>query len=158
MVAKTSHSNPGWLARLLKVFEKAKASELAVGYPAGKSAGIKYPDGTQVAFVAAVNNYGSTSRGIPARPFMTEGAVDAVKVTRPIIEALVPAMNRGKITAEGILEEMGPHAVGAIQDKIKDGAWEPNAQATVALKGSAKPLMGTTGLLRSSITYVVRKG
>jgi hypothetical protein len=37
---------------------------------AGFLASAKYPDGTQVALVAAVQEYGSPANGIPPRPFM----------------------------------------------------------------------------------------
>jgi phage gpG-like protein len=109
-----------------------------------------------VAFVAAVNNFGSASRNIPARPFMTESAAPALKATAPVAAIMVKAVNRGKATVEQALQEMGPFAVGAFQTTITDTAWVPNAARTVREKQSAKPLIDT-GLLRSSLTFVVRK-
>lgn len=147
--------NPGWLEKLVKRY--GERAELAIGWPASTSAvGIKYPDGTQVAFVAAVNNFGSASRNIPARPFMTESAAPALKATAPVAAIMVKAVNRGKATTEQALQEMGPFAVGAFQTTITDTAWVPNAARTVREKQSAKPLIDT-GLLRSSLTFVVRK-
>jgi hypothetical protein len=44
------------------------ASQLKVGFLEGAS----YPDGTSVAMVAAINNFGAPSKGIPPRPFFTK--------------------------------------------------------------------------------------
>lgn len=49
--------NPGWLKKLLQRYENDAV--LAVGYPATETGGIKYPDGTSVIMVAAVNNFGA---------------------------------------------------------------------------------------------------
>lgn len=147
--------DPSWLKRLLKRYESD--SVLAIGYPASETGGLRYPDGTSVILVAAVNNFGSASRGIPARPFMTEGADPAIKATAPIAEALIPALNAGKATVEDILKEMGPFAEAAFKEKITEGPWEPNAQSTIDAKGSDRPLIGEQGLLRNSLTHVVRK-
>lgn len=146
--------DPGWLKRLLQRYRND--SVLAIGYPASETGGIAYPDGTPVVLVAAVNNFGSSSRGIPARPFMSEGAEPAIAATAPIAEALIPALNAGKATVENILGEMGPFAEAAFKEKITQGPWEPNSEQTIAEKGSSKPLLDT-GLLRNSLTHVVRK-
>ena len=69
---------------------------------------------------------------------------------------MIKAINRGKATVEQALQEMGPFAVGAFQSTITDATWVPNAPRTVREKQSAKPLIDT-GLLRSSLTFVVRK-
>lgn len=156
-MVRQHHANPGWLERLRKKYAGPEA-QLAIGWPKGTSAtGVAYPDGTQVALVAAVNNFGSASRGIPARPFLTEGAVLAVKETTPIAEALIPAMNAGKIDRAGILKHMGPVAVDAVKGKLTDGPWEALSPATEKAKGSTRPLIDT-GLMRNSITYIVREG
>jgi len=148
-------SNPGWLKKLLARWKDAP--ELAIGWPTGTNAvGIKYPDGTPVVLVAAVNNFGSQSRGIPARPFMTESAAPAVEATKPIAAALMPAVNSGKATLAEVLQRMGPFAVGAFQQTIVSGNWVANSPVTIARKDSAQPLVDTA-LMRQSRTFVVRK-
>lgn len=154
-MVKTKQKNPGWLDKLLKRY--SEESVLAVGYPVGTSGvGTKYPDGTPVLLVAAVNNYGSQSRGIPARDFMNQGAVPAVEKTNPIKATLIPALNAGKISKEQILEHMGQPAADAFKDIILTGKYVENKAATIARKGSAQPLTNT-GLLRQTLTYAVRK-
>lgn len=147
------HSNPGWLEKLLVRYRNE--AELAIGWPRGDAASIRYPDGTPVVLVAAVNHFGSETNGIPSRPFMTEAAEPAVKATQPVAAIMIRKVNQGKATIEQALSEMGPYAQGAFQTTITDGAWIANAPATIAAKQSAKPLIDT-GLMRSSLTWVVR--
>lgn len=154
MSVEIRQKDPGWLKRLLRRYQND--SVLAIGYPASETGGLAYPDGTPVILVAAVNNFGSATRGIPARPFMIEGAEPAIEATAPIAAALMPALNAGKATPEDILKEMGPFAEAAFKEKLTEGPWEPNATSTATKKGSSKPLVDT-GLLRNSLTHVVRK-
>lgn len=154
MTAKVIQKNPGWLAKLLRRYEGKDV--LAVGYPASETGGIQYPDGTPVILVAAVNNYGSQSMGIPARPFMQEGSVAALSGDAGKVAAeLVPLLNQGKITVKEILRQMGPYAEASFKGVFTGVAWTPNADYTIKKKGSAQPLIDT-GLLRNSLTHVVR--
>lgn len=154
VAALVRRKDPGWLKRLLRRYESGPV--LAVGFPVGTNGvSIKYPDGTPVLMVAAVNQFGSVSRGIPQRDFMTPGAVKAVDATRPIAEALVPALNAGKTTAADILTKMGPFAAASFQDAVTELRDPPNAQATIDAKGSDNPLIDT-GLMRQSLTWAVR--
>ena len=155
MSARVVQKNPGWLDRLLKRYKDE--SVLAVGYPASETGGIKYPDGTPVTLVAAANNFGSQSRGIPARPFMEAGAQAALAGDAGKVAAeLVPLLNEGKITIEEILKQMGPFAEASFKEVFTGVEWEPNAESTIEAKGSAQPLIDTA-LLRNSLTHVVRK-
>ena len=154
MSVEIRQKNPGWLKKLLKRYQSD--SVLAVGYPASETGSIRYPDGESVIMVAAVNSFGSASRGIPPRPFMTEGAEPALEATAPIAAALIPALNAGRATVEDILKDMGPFAEAAFKEKLTAGPWESNSEFTVQQKGSSTPLIDT-GLLRNSLTHAVRK-
>lgn len=146
--------NPGWLKDLQKRYKSRK--QLAIGYPIGtKGTSTNYPDGTSVLLVAAANNFGAPSRGIPARDFMDKGAVSALEKTGPIAEALIPALNAGKITMDQVLAKLGPVAVAAFQQAIIDFDEPPNAPSTIAAKGSSNPLVDT-GLLNQTLTHIVR--
>lgn len=154
MVMVVKRRDPRWLDRLLKRY--ANGPVLALGWPTGSQAqSLRYPDGTSVVLVAAVNQFGSISRGIPQRDFLTPGNLKALEVTQPITTALVPALNAGKITVSGILTKMGPFAQGAVQDTIRDFTTPGNSERTIARKGDDNPLEDT-GLMRQSLTWVVR--
>ncbi len=156
MTVQVIQENPGWLQALAKQYKDK--SELALGYPIGTEAvGLSYPDGTELLDVAAVNNFGSTSKGIPARPFMTEGIVPAIEKTSPIGERLMPKLNDGKITKKQLLKTMGPVAQAEFQKAITELSEPENSQSTIDAKGSSNPLIDT-GLLQQSFTHAVREG
>jgi hypothetical protein len=155
VTAKVVQKNKGWLQKLLKSYDTKEV--LAVGYPASKAGGVRYPDGTPLTLVAAVNQYGSQSMGIPARPFMTEGARAAISGEAGSIAAeLVPLLNKGKITPAQILKEMGPFAESSFKGVFTGVAWTPNADYTILKKGSSQPLIGEFGWLRNLLTFEVR--
>lgn len=154
MTVEIRQSNPGWLEALKSRYKDK--SELAMGYPKGsESAGLSYPDGTELLTVAAANNYGVKSKNIPARPFMTEGADPAIEKTAPIAERLMPKLNDGTITKEQLLKTMGPVAQAEFQKAITELDEPENAPETIRRKGSSNPLVDT-GLLQQSFTYAVR--
>ena len=154
MSVKIEQKNPGWLERLKKRYKDNKV--LAIGYPKGTSGtSTMYPDGQPVVLVAATNNFGSKSRGMPARPFMTLAAEPALKAVSPFQEKAVKSLNEGKTTKEKILDISGSIAVGIFQDTITQLSTPANAESTIKAKKSSNPLIDT-GLMRQTLTYVVR--
>lgn len=146
--------NPGWLEDLQKKYKSNK--QLAIGYPIGTTGtSTKYPDGTPVLLVAAANNFGAPSRGVPARDFMDQGAVRALEKTGPITAALIPKVNAGGMTLEQLLDTLGPVAVAEFQQTIVDFDDPANSDATIKAKGSSNPLVDTS-LMNQTLTHIVR--
>ena len=108
-------------------------------------------DGTLVALVAALNNYG-TGR-IPPRPFFNL-AIDKNKKKWP--HNLGVALARYDFDAAKALALLGQEVVEEIQQEIRDMFDPPNAPSTIARKGFDKPLIETSTMLKSP-TYLVRK-
>ena len=155
MSVKIKQKNPNWLKELLA--RHRTNEQLAIGYPVGTSGtSTKYPDGTSVLMVAAANNFGVPSRGLPARDFMSQGAVRALEKTAPLAAALVKRVNRGEITTKQMMDKLGPVAVAEFQQTIVDIDSPANAASTVAAKGSSNPLVDT-GLMTQTLTHVVRR-
>ncbi len=154
MSVTIKQKNPNAIADVLKRYRNNK--QLAVGYPIGTDGvSTKYPDGTPVLLVAAANNFGAPSRGIPARDFMDQGGVRALEKTGPIAAELVKQLNAGDITIDQLLETLGPVAVAEFQQTIIDISDPPNAPSTVEEKKSSNPLVDT-GLMNQSLTHIVR--
>jgi hypothetical protein len=125
----------------------------------------KYEDGTPVAYVATIQEFGAPSQGIPARPFM-----------RPTIEAKqaewsglarqgAAAMIEGKQTGEQVLEIIGLKAAGDIRRTISQVNSPALAPATIAARmgqradkktvgNLTKPLVDT-GTLLNAVTSAV---
>ena len=65
----------------------------------------------------------------------------------------------GKNISPG-LEKVGMEGQNIARDWFTNPSnnWAPNAKSTIDKKGSDRPLIGETGHLRGSITYVVKDG
>ena len=153
MTAKTTRTNKDYIKDLVKRYQNDVT--LAAGIPVGsKSASIAYPDGTELLDVAVTNNFGTDK--VPRRDYMTPGGQNAVKKTAPIAKQQVLRINMDEQTVEGALKIMGPVAQAEMSLAVRDLRTPPNAERTIAEKGSDNPLVDT-GLLQQSQTWVVRR-
>lgn len=64
----------------------------------------------------------------------------------------------GTLPAKQALGIVGEQAVGDVKRKIRTLRTPPNAESTIAAKGSSNPLIGVPGRLRASIKKKVVKG
>lgn len=98
---------------------------------AGFLEGETYPDGTSVATVAAINNYGAPAAGIPPRPFMT----NMVQKNAPAWGGeLLSLYKRTGGDVEKTLALMGANMAGQIRQSIVDMNEPANSPATNLLK------------------------
>ena len=119
-----------------------------VGVPAGR----KEKDGTPVAMVAAVHEFGSPSQGIPERPFLRV-SIEANKPKYAKISAAgLRQILRGKSSTDAVLAVMGEAAVGDVKQRIRSGDFTPLKPATIKRKGSSRPLIDT-GQMEQSIAW-----
>jgi hypothetical protein len=137
---------------------EAKLRELArmVAKPATLRVGFlenaKYPDGTPVAMIAAIQDFGAPGVGIPPRPFF-RNMIAAKKDEWPAaIAALLKAKN---LDAEKALLAAGDAIAGQLRQSIIDTNEPPLAPSTVARKGFDKPLIDT-GHMLNSVDYEVK--
>lgn len=125
-----------------------KASKVEVGFMADAT----YPDGTQVALVATVQEFGSASRNIPPRPFF-RNMIAAHKDGWPATAGRLLIDNN--FDAEKTLSQLGEGIKGQLQEAITTFSGVPLAPGTVQRKGSAKQLVDT-GQMLSSVDYRVK--
>jgi hypothetical protein len=111
-----------------------------------------YPDGTSVPMVAAVNEFGAPSRGIPPRPFFRTMVTQNSPAWGPALGGLVKNFGYDATKA---LEAMGQGISGQLRKSIQDTNSPPLAQSTIDRKGSAKPLVDTGHMLQS-IDYDIK--
>lgn len=127
----------------------------------------KYPDGTSVAYVASIHEFGYPEGGIPARSFMRSTAMESSKQWTLAFGRGVKAIASGTFNADQVMESVTLLAVGDIKKKISEIQSPPLAPATIAarrrryknkaLTGNlTKPLVDTS-LMVSSITNVVER-
>lgn len=119
-----------------------KAAKLRVGFLEGAT----YPDGTSVALVAAVQEFGAPSRGIPPRPFF-RNMIAEKSAEWP--EAAARLLEANDYDAEKTLGQVGEGIAGQLRQSIVDTNDPPLAQATARQKGFDKPLVDTGHMLNS---------
>lgn len=113
----------------------------------------RYQNGAYVADIAVIQEFGSQSGKIPARPFVEFAMVKARKQVARIYEDLYSA------PVDSLHSLIGEVVKGEIQNSIVSGPWRPNAPSTQLAKarkgntgGSPKPLIDT-GHMRQSVTW-----
>lgn len=106
----------------------------------------KYPDGTPVAMIAAIQNYGAPKVGIPPRPFFSNMVAEKSPEWPAAIAALLKAND---LDAVKTLDQTGAAIEGQLRQSIVDTNEPPLAQSTIRRKGHDKPLVATGHLLNS---------
>lgn len=126
----------------------SKASSVDVGFLEGAT----YPDGTSVPMVAAIQEFGAPSVGIPPRPYF-RGMIASKSEEWP--KAVAGLLKANDFDAQKTLEQTGAAVKGQLQQSIVDFVGVPLAPATIAAKGSDKQLVDTGHMLQS-VDYRVK--
>ena len=128
------------LAELARKLTSAKTVRI------GFLEGATYPNGTPVAMVAAINEYGAPSRGQPPRPFFRR-MIAAKRAEWPKAIANLLKANNGDV--HRTLSQTGEAIAGQLKQSIVDLTDPPLAPSTIARKGFDKPLIDTGHMLQS---------
>ena len=112
----------------------------------------RYPDGTPVAMVAAIQEFGAPRAGIPPRPYF-RNMIAAKKGEWPT--AIAKFLKDNNNDAVRTLNDLGELVAGQLRQSIRDTNDPPLAPATIARKGFSKPLVDT-GRMLNSISYEVQ--
>ena len=150
-MAETKVKDLGW-RRIRKEMKLANTRHVAVGILAKDA---KDPTDTAASLleVATWNHFGTGT--IPARPFIV-GAMEAHGTSiKKLQRRLWKGVSEGKLTTQAALEILGVKARDISVKSINDREYEPNADRTVASKGSSTPLVDT-GQLKGAIAFEVR--
>lgn len=131
-----------------------KNSAVYVGLPKGAGS---YEDGTPIAVIGAVQEFGSADGHIPERSFLRVPLRANVALFNKIMRELLPQVVDGQMTMRQLMESVGARGAAVSQEAISAGIAPANAPSTIARKGSSTPLVDT-GFMRQQITYVVEEG
>lgn len=132
----------------------AKKLDKAGTVRAGFLEDATYPDGTNVAMIAAIQNFGAPGAGIPARPFFTNVVANGKHAWPVVIAKIAKGANYdGKLT----MNRFGEYLVSQIQQSIRDTNEPALTPATIEAKGFAKPLIDTSVMINSAAYEVDEK-
>jgi hypothetical protein len=106
----------------------------------------RYPDGTPVGMVAAIQDFGAPRAGIPPRPFFRNMIATKHGEWPKAIAALLKTHHYDVAAA---LDEAGAAIAGQLRQSIVDTNSPPLKPATIRRKGFAKPLVDTGHMLNS---------
>ena len=135
--------------KYFRELKKMTDMEIQVGFQSDQ----KYEDGTSIAQVAAVNEFGASD--IPERPFMRQSFENHEGELQAACDAAQRLVSSGG-SAEQALQQIGVVAKGLVQDEIVNGGFAPNAESTIKKKGSEQPLIDT-GTMRQSVNFVIKR-
>ena len=116
--------------------KKLNKLQVRVGFQQGD----EQEEGVDLLDIAMWNELGTSSS--PSRPFMRKSVAQVKKLAK------------GETTAEQVFKAVGAFQKGLVQEKIKNGEFEPNSPYTIKKKGSDKPLIDT-GTMRQSVNFVI---
>lgn len=113
-MATVTRSNPQGLKQIALNMKELDSKDLKVGW----FPDAKYEDGTPVAYVASINEFGPH-----ARPFMRPTATKHITEWLEIAQRGAKAIVRSDETAENVMDILGQK----VQEDIKQGIVEVNA-------------------------------
>lgn len=119
-----------------------RAREVRVGFLEGAT----YPDGTTVAQVAAIQNFGAPEANIPPRPFFDNMIVAK---SPDWAERFARVLKLSDYDSDRALSRMGDGIATQLRQSIVATNEPPLAPATIARKGFDKPLVDTGHMLAS---------
>ena len=123
----------------------SKPGTLKMGFLANAT----YPDGTSVALVAALNEFGTAKA--PPRPFFRNMVASKSRGWGPAAAALLKSTNYDVLLT---LKQVGEGIKGQLQQSIASNTPPPNAPSTIARKGHGRTLIDT-GHMLNSVDYEV---
>lgn len=148
-MAVSLHGGDKLRARLNGLAEKiGRGKRVDVGFLEGAT----YPDGTPVATIAAINEYGNPARNQPPRPFFRQMIADKKSGWGETFGSLMKASNMDSSKA---LDLMGECIDGQLKQSINDLTQPPLAPSTIARKGFDKPLI-QSGVMVNSVSHEVK--
>jgi hypothetical protein len=125
----------------------------------------KYPDGTQVAYVATIQEYGYPAHNIPPRPFMRPTILNKRNEWVKIAESGAKAVIKGDQAIDSVIEAIGLKAAGDIRKTISL-IWTPplsprtiqarlNRRKNKKTVGNLDKPLVDTGIMLATLTNVV---
>ena len=128
---------------LKRAISKMQNAESKVGWLESD----KYPNGTPVAYVAAIQEFGDPSHNIPPRSFMRSTAKEKETEWKEILFRKSKSVVKGALSIPDLMEIIGSVAAGDIRKTISEITSPPLKASTIKRKGFDKPLVDTRHMI-----------
>lgn len=125
---------------------------------AGWNESAKYADGTPVAGIAAVQEYGSPKMKIPPRSFMRTTAANKTNEWRDLSTSIFTAVAQGTLDAKQAYGILGAKAAGDIKKTIAEISSPELSPVTLALRNLQDSGRQITGALVFAVKRAVALG
>jgi hypothetical protein len=120
----------------------------------GVGPGTREPDGTPMAMIGAVHEYGEPSLGIQERAWLRPAITENREKYTALNRINLLKLMKGEITYDDALGQLGLMAQGMARQQIQNGTYQALKAATIRRKRSSKPLIDKGNFLQS-ITYAI---
>lgn len=128
--------------------------EVKIGFPSN----IQYEDGTSVAFVATIQNYGAPAAKIPARPFMSPAFEKHKDKWQKVIASGVQKAALGNGNAFDTLDLAGRVAAEDVKQEIEEVTSPPLSPITLLLRDWRREGRTITGKTVGEAAAAIRDG
>jgi len=115
----------------LAAFEKAMKELGQLESATGWFSSSKYEDGTPVAYVATIQEFGSPQQGIESRSFQRATLSAKLDEYNQLIGKGARAVIAGKLTARKMLDAIGLQVAGDMRKTIADGNFKALEDSTI---------------------------
>lgn len=105
----------------------------------------KYEDGTPVAYVASIQEFGAAKKSIPPRPFMRPALANYQAEWSAAASSGFKAVSDGRYTALQVLDSIGNAAAGAVRQNISELNTPALSPVTLLLRKKRKEGGTVTG-------------
>lgn len=123
----------------------------------GHYANHQYPDGTPVAYVAAIQEFGYPEGGIPPRSFHRTTIAEKRKEWADIMAKQGKMIAQGKLTLPKALTQIGLLAAGQMREKIAEITDPPLSPVTLQLRKWKAGGIKITGKLVGQAKFLASK-
>ncbi len=147
-------SNPNWAKDLEMRIAALDNMEVRVGW----FESAQYPNGTPVAYAAAISEYGAPERSIPARPFMRPTAAEKENAWKDTAAKIATRILDGKMTAEEGANNIGAQVKGDILEKIVSITSPPLSPITLGARKYRREGKEVTGATIGEIARKIKDG
>ncbi len=100
----------------------------------GVGPGKREPDGTPLAMIGAVQEFGAPELGIPERPWLRPAITDNRAEYTALNRINLVKLMKGEITYDDALGQLGAMAVGNVVKQIKTADYTPLKASTLAAR------------------------